>query len=62
VAEDIKVVPPGSMKTVDYVVRDFRNFVHPKKEIRSALPYGENQAKLAFHALEVICDFCDKNP
>lgn len=62
VAEDIGALPSSVAKTIDHVVRDFRNFVHPKKEIRSAHSCGEHQAKLAYHALEVVCDHCTTSP
>jgi hypothetical protein len=62
IAADIKLLPESRAKTIDQVVRDYRNFVHPRKEVRSAHPCGEAEAFLAKGGLDGICDHFDRNP
>lgn len=56
VATNLKVLPEARAKTVDQVLRDFRNFVHPKKEIRAAHPCTEAEAWMAKGALDGVCN------
>lgn len=56
VAEDIHKLPTGHAKSIDQVLRDYRNFVHPKKEIRAQHECTESQAYLAIGSLGVILD------
>jgi hypothetical protein len=57
VAEDIGKIPKESAKAIDQILRDYRNFVHPKKEIRAQHPCTEAQALMAKGALDAVCDF-----
>lgn len=57
VAEDIKKLPAQHVKSIDQVLRDYRNFVHPKKEIRSQHECTESQAYLAIGALGSVLDY-----
>ena len=41
---------------VDQVLRDYRNFVHPKKEVKSAHPCTEAEGFLAVGALDAVCN------
>lgn len=56
VAADLGILPPNRADTFDQVLRDYRNFVHPKKEIKSAHPCGEGEAQLAMGGLNAVCD------
>jgi hypothetical protein len=56
VAADIGLLPSDRAATFDQVLRDYRNFVHPKKEIRSGHPCGEGEAQLAVGGLNAVCD------
>jgi hypothetical protein len=59
VAADIGVLPAKRVDTFDQVLRDYRNFVHPKKEIRSGHPCGEGEAQLAMGGLNAVCDILE---
>lgn len=56
VAVDLKILPQERAKTFDQVLRDYRNFVHPKKELRSAHPCTEAEAFMAKGALDGLCN------
>src|SRR5262249_29818810 len=62
VAVDITLLPKDPADTIHQVLRDYRNFVHPKVEIRAAHPCTEAEAMLAVGALDSVCNFLDKNP
>ena len=59
VAADIGVLPEKRATTFDQVLRDYRNFVHPKKEIRSGHPCQEGEAQLAIGGLNAVCDILE---
>jgi hypothetical protein len=56
VAVDINVLPAERAKSFDQVLRDYRNFVHPKKEIRAQHQCTEAEAMMAIGALEGVCN------
>jgi hypothetical protein len=56
VATDISLLPADRSKSIDQILRDFRNFVHPKKELRAKYPCTEAEAMLALGALEAVCN------
>lgn len=56
VAEDINVLPEKRVKSIDQVLRDYRNFVHPNKEIRSEHPCSEAEAYMAKGSLDGVCN------
>lgn len=56
VAAELKLLPQEREKTIDQTLRDYRNFIHPRKEIRAAHPVSEAEA-LAKGALDGICNF-----
>ncbi len=60
VAVDLGIVPKGRGATLDEVLRDYRNFVHPKKEIKAAHPCGEAEAGLAISGLDALCNFLER--
>jgi hypothetical protein len=47
-------------RTIDQVLRDYRNFVHPKKEIRAEHACSEAEALLAKGALDGVCNYFEK--
>jgi len=62
VSERVGIIPRGHADSVHASLRDFRNFVHPRKEIRSQHPCTEAEAYLAIGSLEAICNFIEQNP
>jgi len=56
VAVDTDILPIHRADTIDQVLRDFRNFVHPWKEIQAGHECGEVEAGLAKYALDGVCD------
>lgn len=59
VAEDMNRIPKESAKAIDQILRDYRNFVHPKKEIRAKHPCTEAQSLMAKGALDAVCNFLE---
>ncbi len=59
VAAELQLLPRERANTIDQVVRDYRNFVHPKKEIRAQHACTEAEALLAKGALEGVCNHFD---
>jgi len=57
VAEDLGQLPRNRTAAIDTVLRDYRNFIHPVKELRSAHPCTEAEACMAKGALDAICNF-----
>ncbi len=62
VGVDITLMPKDPADTIHQVLRDYRNFVHPKKEVRAAHPCTEAEAMLAVGALDSVCNYLDKHP
>lgn len=56
VAVDIRILPKERGKSIDQVLRDFRNLVHPKKEVRTKISCKEPEAYLAKGNLDAVCD------
>lgn len=59
VALDINMLPKDPANTIHQVLRDYRNFVHPKKEIRAAHACTEAEAMLSIGALDSVCNFLE---
>ncbi len=60
VASELQTLPTERGKTIDQVLRAYRNFVHPKKEIRAQHACSEAEALLAKGALEGVCNHFEK--
>jgi hypothetical protein len=60
VAVDIGVLPKARADTIDQVLRDYRNFVHPKKELKAKHECTESEAGLAKYGLDGVCDHLEK--
>lgn len=56
VSVDLGLLPASRADTIDQVLRDYRNFVHPKKEIKATHPCTEAEATLAKGALDGVCN------
>ena len=54
VAVDLQILPLDRSKAIDQILRDYRNYVHPKKEIRSKYPCTEAEALLSKGALDAV--------
>lgn len=54
VAVDIGLLPAQRGASIDQILRDYRNFVHPKKELRSQHPCTEAEAFMAKGCLDGI--------
>jgi hypothetical protein len=48
-------------RIIHQTLREYRNFIHPMKEIRLGQAAGENEAALAVHALNAIIDHLEGN-
>ncbi len=56
VAGEIGVLPQDREECIDRVLRDYRNFVHPKVEVKTASPCTEAEATLAKGGLDAVCN------
>lgn len=56
VAVDLNILLESRSNTVDQVLRDYRNFVHPAKEVRAQHPCSEAEGLLSKGALDGICN------
>jgi hypothetical protein len=60
VAVDTGILPADRGGTIDQVLRDYRNFVHPKKEIKAQHECTEAEAGLAKYGLDGVCNHFEK--
>jgi hypothetical protein len=49
-------LPEERGDTIDQVLRDYRNFVHPRKELKAAHQCTEAEAYVARGALDGVCN------
>lgn len=56
VAVELKLLPSDRADAIDTILRDYRNFVHPMKEVRGAHPCTEAEALMAKGALDSVCN------
>jgi len=56
VSVDLEILPEQRSKTVDQVLRDYRNFVHPSKERRAQHACGEAEGLMSKGALDGVCN------
>ncbi|AQQ01339.1 hypothetical protein B0W48_17130 [Pseudoalteromonas aliena] len=54
VSTDIGILSEQRSKSIDQVLRDYRNFVHPQKEIKSQHPCTEAEAYMAKGCLDGV--------
>jgi hypothetical protein len=57
VASDIGILPQERADTINQVLREYRNFVHPKVELRAKHECTEAEAMMAVGALDGVCNF-----
>lgn len=60
VSLELGIVEPADDKVIHQVLRDYRNFIHPAKEIRDDRQLTEAKAMLAKGALDDVCDHLEK--
>jgi len=53
VAEELKIIGPDIERLSD-TVRDYRNLIHPGKQIRSRLKVKPEESKIAFEVLNIV--------
>jgi hypothetical protein len=56
VAVNTNILPQARADSIDQVLRDYRNFVHPKKEVKAAHPCREAEALMAKGAIDGVCN------
>jgi hypothetical protein len=56
VALELGQLPAARGDAIDIILRDYRNFVHPMKELRAAHPCTEAEALMAKGALDSVCN------
>ncbi len=56
VSVNIGILTEERADCIDQVLRDYRNFVHPNKEIKAQHPCSEAEAFLARGALDAVCN------
>lgn len=56
VAIDLTLLPQAKADTIDQVLREYRNFVHPKKEATLRQELGDAEGMLALGALNGVID------
>jgi len=56
VAVEMRLLPSDRADAIDTSLRDYRNFVHPMKEVRGAHPCTEAEALMAKGALDSVCN------
>jgi hypothetical protein len=56
VAVDVKILPAERAESIDRVLRHYRNFIHPKREIRAAHACTEAEAFMAKGGLDGVCN------
>ncbi len=57
VAVNRQILRAQDRAIIHQTLRDYRNFIHPEKELRARESVGENEAGLAVHALDVVIDY-----
>jgi hypothetical protein len=60
VAKDVGIMSQERADTIDQVLRDYRNFVHPQKEKEARHECNEAEAGLAKYGLDGVCDHFEK--
>lgn len=53
---NLNLIRPSDSNLVHQALRDYRNFIHPTKELRAGQALGPNEAGVAVNALNLIID------
>lgn len=56
VAVDLDLLPKGQANAIHQVLRNYRNFVHPKKEVKAEYPCSEAESLMAKGELDSVCN------
>ena len=59
-ATAVGLIDKADEETFDRVLRNYRNFVHPKREIKDERDCTEGRAFMAKGALDAMCDHFDE--
>jgi hypothetical protein len=60
ISVDIGLLPKERADSIDQIIREYRNFIHPRKEVRAQYECTEAEAFLAKGALDSICNHLEK--
>jgi hypothetical protein len=61
VATKLNLLPADRGNAIDQTLRDWRNFVHPHKEIKAEYPMTDGEADAAIGNLKCVCNHLDNN-
>ena len=56
VANELQLLPGDRAKAIDQTLRDWRNFVHPHKEMKAEYEISDGEAMTAVGNLKCVCD------
>lgn len=56
VSAALGIIPVEREAIFDHTLREYRNFVHPRVEVRTEFGCGQSEASLAKAVLDIICD------
>lgn len=57
---EMGLLPKAQVDSIHQILREFRNFIHPKKEKKASHPCDEAVATLAKGALDYVCNHLDR--
>lgn len=57
VAAELKIIRPDDERTTHAVLREYRNLVHPRVELKGASPVGEAEATASKGMLDIILNY-----
>jgi hypothetical protein len=60
VATELKLLPEDRGKAIDQTLRDWRNFVHPHKEMKAEYSISDAEAETAIGNLKCVCNHLEK--
>ncbi|GEM_PF-4615846 len=53
IAEDLEIITPGATQ-LSQTLREYRNLVHPEKEIKSGYKVEKEEAEIAFNMVQIV--------
>ncbi len=60
VSFELSLLPSDRAESIDQILRDYRNFIHPVKETRAKHPCTEAEALLSKGALDSVCNHLEQ--
>ena len=61
VAVELDLLPAARANSIDQVLRGYRNFVHPRRELRMGFDCNSPVAMQSFATLNIVCDHLERN-